>query len=427
MTNRKEPRREKLTDAFIKGGKPDKDVKEEGKRIEIYDTMRGVSGLVLRVTLTGHRSFAFRYWYNGQSRQYTIGKYGTWSLVDARNETKKLKKLIDKGVDPVAERQNKRKAITPKTFEELATHYKDIHLPSLREKTRAEYTRIIDRELIPAFGKRWAKELTKGEITTLLDKKAIKEGSKTMANRIRTRLHSIYEFGISRGIVQQNPVSGTKPYEGGENESERYYTKQEICDLWDSFEQQNEPVRSYLKIITLTGQRRAETLYMKWKQVCYVKEEKFKGWVWSIPAELSKSKRVHEVPLSGLAIEIIENLKERVEGNPYVFASLTSDNPIGLKTVKRAVTDVRDISGITDFRLHDMRRSVATNLAELGTAQMVVSKILNHKSGGGGSAVTRIYNRYEYRKERQQALNRWSNYLQQILTGETEAIIHEIG
>ena len=407
-----------LTDAFIRTHPaPD-------KIIEIADKK---PGLAVRITPKGHKVFVFRYKYGGTSKRYFIGTFGAVDLKKARKEAANLHLDVKKGIDPQADkvaRMNEPKSIN---FKELADTFKAVQYPNYRESTKTFYGYIIDNKLVPAFGKREIDKITKQEVVRFLDNIAIDEGNQTAANRVRSRLHHMFEFAKSRGMTDNNPVTGTKPYEGGENQSERYYEAKEIKKLWQMFETMREPMRSYLKIITLTGQRRTETQYMRWDNIQYVKTKDFKGYIWTIPKSLAKSGRDHEVPLSPLAVEIIESLKDRAGENPYVFASGGSDEiPFGQKTIKRGVTEIQD-NCISDFRLHDMRRTVATNLAELGTPAEVVSKVLNHKTGGGGSLVTRIYNRYEYRRERQLALNKWERKIWEILTGKKEKIIGRLG
>lgn len=183
-----------LKDTFIKN------LKAPENRTEYYDEI--VTGMTLRVTPTGHKSFALRYWYAGQSKQITIGKYGDVSLGDAREKARNLKQLVSGGIDPAAEKAERKKVVHVETFKELADQFKEIHLSRLREKTRQEHNRIINNELEPAFGKLPAKELSRSQILSLLDKKAVTDGKPTMANRIRARLHSIYEFGIHRGSLK---------------------------------------------------------------------------------------------------------------------------------------------------------------------------------------------------------------------------------
>lgn len=401
--------KKKLTNAFIESVKVD-------KQTDYYDSH--TSGLGLRVSPGGTKTFFYRYRHSGKNRRYSIDRYSkTFSLSDARTKVDELRSYVKRGGDPVAEEKAKRHVPKKMDFEELAKLYKAIQFSEYSESTREFYDWIINEKLLPILKDRPVDEISKPEIMKLLNSIAIDGDAKTMANRTRSRIHHMYEFAKGQGIVEDNPVSGTKPFKGGENESERFYSDDEIKKIWNSFEKLNEPVRSYLKIITLTGQRRTETNNMKWENIKHENDNDFKGWVWMIPKELAKSDRDHVVPLSPLALEIIKDLKEYTGDNPYVFASkIKGDIPISLKTIKRAVRKVKKESGVSDFKLHDLRRTVATWLAKLGTPQEVVSKILNHKTGSGGSVVTRIYNRYEYREERKRALEKWSYQIDEILS-----------
>lgn len=415
--------KKKLTAAFIESVKV-------VKQTDYYDSH--TSGLGLRVSPGGTKTFFYRYRHNGKNRRYSIDRFSkVFTLANAREKVDELRSYVKKGGDPVGDEKAEKHVPQKMTFKELAKTFKTIKFSEYKDSTKEFYEWLIDVKILPTLGERPVNEITKHEIVKLLNKIAIEGGAKTIANRTRSRLHHMYEFAISQGIVDDNPVSGTKPFEGGENESERYYTEDQIKQIWGTFELLNEPVQSYLKIVTLTGQRRTETHYMKWENIKYEKDNDFEGWVWMIPKELAKSDRDHLVPLNPLALQIINDLKERAGDNPYVFASITKVNiPIALKTIKRAVRKVKKNSGVKDFKLHDLRRTVATYLAKLGTPQEVVSKILNHKTGSGGSVVTRIYNRYEYREERQRALRKWSSELDKILTDEklkvTEGKIFQI-
>lgn len=404
--------KQKLTDLFIRN------YDTPNKRVEIYDTSRGSEGLVLRVTSTGHKSFAYRYRFGKKVKRYTIGKFPAVSLTKARKQVKELSYQVSSGIDP-SELKKERKA-TParQTFEDLVKEYKKVHLQTLRETTIQEHTRIIDRELLPILGKKPIDEIKNTEIISLLDKKAIKGGKKTMANRIRTRLHSIFEFGIHRGIAKVNPVSGTKPYQKGERKRERYYTEKEIRLLWKAFEQQSEPSQSILKMLLVTGQRKSETMKMKWSDIS--------GNVWTIPAELSKSKRSHDVPLSDMALDVLKKMKTLNGDKPFVFASpVLNDKPI--TEIKRSIKNVREYSTqeevdfkVNDFKIHDLRRTAATHMAKLNIDRTVLGKILNHKGLSGDGLVTAIYDRHEYLDEKRDALNKWADYLKTIMSSEVE-------
>lgn len=409
----------KLTDTFIRG-LPDVD-----RQIEYYDSI--VSGLVLRQTKSGGKSFALRYWFAGQSRQCTIGRYGDWELAQARRKARSMKQGLADGTDPLDERrqtiQNQQKKKAEQVlFAELVDQYRKAKMHRHRPATRQEYERIIEKELLPILGRLPVKEITPGHITKILDKKAYSQKSPVMANRIRSRLHTIFQFGIGR-CIDENPVESTPRYDG-ERIGERTYSDEEIRRLWEYFGSMRSPCGVYFKILLLTGQRRSETLNMRWQDIQKINDNEVSGWVWNIQAELSKSDRSHEVFLSPTALEVIMKLGQS-ENNPHVFASHhDNEKPLALSTVKRAARDIQDHC-ISDFRMHDLRRTVSTKMAKIGVLQPVVEKLLNHKTSSAGP-LAKVYNQYQYRPERQRALMLWANELNKIITGETEKI-HKIG
>jgi integrase len=402
-----------LTDSFIRHHDT------PAKRIEVYDDV--VKGMAVRITKKGSKSFIYRYRINDRVRTYTIGSFSTYSLAEARAETRELKKKVGKGIDPMEEKKNRREKPKERTFADLSQAFKDYHMPGLRASTVEEYKRIIDVELDPVLGDIPADEVDMHHILSILDKKAFKDESPTMANRIRGRLNTIFEFGLSRDIVKVNPVARTKKYKQGENKRERFYSKDEIRTLWKTFNVINEPARSIYKILLLCGQRSRETREM---HTDHLTLNFFDGSVWTIPKELSKSKRSHDVPLSPLALEVIEqSLEGSKTGNVFDAGKTT----LG-QSVKSAKVTIRKISGIEDFRAHDIRRTVATHMAKLGVDRTTLGKVLNHAGLSGDSQVTAIYDRHDYMKKKREALEKWARYLTEIVESKPgETTIHKIG
>lgn len=410
--------KQKLTAAFV-------DKVTTDKQIDFYD--ENTSGLGLRVSPGGAKTFFYRYRFNGKNRRYSISRYSKkgFPLSKARIKVDELRSNVKKGGDPVGEEQDKKrsnriKAIGEKTFGELAQEFKAIHLKSLREETQEEHSRIIDVELTPVLGKLLAKQVDKSHIIPLLDNKAIKDGKATMANRIRARLHTIYEFGIQRGIVEVNPVTSIKPYPDGETKRDRYYSEKEIWLLWKAFNQISQPASSILKILLLTGQRKTETMKMEWGHI--------NGNIWTIPKHLAKGNRIHDVPLSNAAMKII-NFMKTVNGNKkYVFTSpVKSDSPI--TDISRSIEYIRkyklDDFLVPDFKMHDLRRTAATHMAKHKVSRTVLGKILNHKGMAGDGQVTAIYDRHEYMKEKRQALQKWESHLNEIITNKKAKTSHK--
>ena len=390
------------------------------KRVELYDDL--VDGLFVRITKNGVKTFGLAYGPDG--KRYTIGRFKSISLAEARKVARQLNARIALGEDPQAEKVAKKNEPKKITFRQLTDQYKKIHLPSLREKTRSEYERIITNELIPVLGKKVAEEIYRRDIIKLLDEVAIVRGKKTMANRIRARLHSIFEFGISRSLVENNPVGSTPQYSDGNRKKDRFYSEKEIKSLWQAFNEQDEPARSVFKMLLITGQRSKETRHMRWNDI----QEK----VWVIPKELSKSNREHHVPLSSIAIEILKERKKIAGNSEFVFESPTKPGQ-PLLSLKRPKENVRKISKIDeditvdDFTPHDLRRTAATYMAKLGIDRTTLGKILNHNGLSGDGFVTAVYDRYDYATEKQKALECWSDHLEQIISGKTEAKTHRTG
>lgn len=397
-----------LTDTFIRNHpRPD-------KRLEIYDSK--IDGLAIRITETGKKSFVFRYYYNGKNKRITIGSYPAVQLSKARDEASDLSYDVRHGTDPLVERAKSRQ--TPAFFSELVSDYCKRHLPKLRKRTHDEYLRIINQELLPNFKNIPASELSRGQIIRVLDSIALDRKSPTFANRVRATLSSIYSFGVERAMVEINPVLHIKRIKG-EVRRDRVYTEDEIRALWRAFEDQSEPIQSLFKMLLICGQRSAETRGMRWSDI--------DNGLWCIPKDLTKSGRPHYVPLPEMAKKILESLWPLTGKKPYVFASGRTEGPV--QWINKAKDRIRKCEGVPDdFRPHDLRRTAASYMASLGVDRTTLGKVLNHKGMAGDHSVTAVYDRYEYQQEKKQALERWSHYLNQILTKEQgEAKIFKLG
>lgn len=393
--------KKKLTSAFITKSKPPV---KKGARIEFYDTV--VEGLILRVTSTGYKSYSLRYGDDGT--RYTIGKADDISLSDARDFARDLRFKIRKGEDPQAEKVKARRSTKASTVSDLAELYKKRHLPRLKESTLKDYTRRIDNFILPSLGKLPIKEVERYHVIELLED--IAEGDKPapiQSNRVRAILSSMFSFGINRGIADSNPVQHIKPL-GKENKRKRVYTEAEIKKLWETFEAIHEPFSSLFKMLSICGQRAGETRLMKWEDV--------QDDIWTIPAENTKAKRVQVLPLPDLALQVLSKRKDDFQPSDYVFASTVNPSE-PINWLQKVAGDVRTKSEIPDFRLHDLRRTVATYMAELGVDRTTLGKVLNHKGLAGDTQVTAVYDRHDYLEEKRKALINWNTELKKIIDG----------
>ena len=390
--------------------------KTKGKsRIEYWDEKK--SGLVFRVTKTGKKSFSYRYRHNGKYQRYTIGEYPGISLTEARDKVDELKVEIRKGKDPNYEKQINRIEQQIPTVAELAEKFITQHVSRLKASTQTDYTHRINSIIVPEFGNYRLNDLQRRHLSEFLEKMVFEDEQDVNANRVRAIFSSMLSFAVNKGLTDFNVVKTVKPV-GKEQSRERVYSDEEIKALWAAISDQVEPGNSLLKFLLLTGQRYGETSRMKWENI--------KGDVWEIPAKDTKKDRLHIIPLNQLAMDILEGLRPLTGESQWVFESFYYPGR-HVKDIRQIVENVRELSGVDDFRIHDLRRTAATNMAKLGTERTVLGKVLNHKGLAGDSAVTAVYDRYQYMKEKRLALSQWERKLQAIITGEKPENIIQMG
>jgi len=389
--------RKTLTDPYIRA------LEAPDKRIEIYDQNKNdqPTGLVLRLSTAGGKSFVYRYRYGKDVKRITIGRYPKMKLAAARRKVGELESILSNGLDPLVERNRNKKAPKPTTIQELSSLFIDKHLPNLKQSTQDDYKRRIENVIQPEIGGLYLDEISRTDIISLLED----IDAPIQSNRVRAILSSMLSFAVQRGMIEYNPVQGIKPL-GKEKQRDRVYNNQEIEILWGKFDEEIEPFRSVLKMLLICGQRAGETRMAKWDHI--------KKGVWHIPAENTKANREQNLPLPQLALDIIHDLKNETAHTDFIFASPREENePIAW--LQNAAKRVRDNCKVKDFRLHDLRRTVASNLARLGYDRTVIGKTLNHKGLAGDSMVTAVYDRYDYLDEKKAALEAWANELESIL------------
>jgi integrase len=182
-------------------------------------------------------------------------------------------------------------------------------------------------------------------------------------------------------------------------------TAEELIALWRAIEKLPELPRAYFRVVLLTGARRNEVRCMAWSEL------DLDAGLWRLPAERNKSARAFEVPLSA---PVVETLRMLPRLGPMVFA-LDGKRPMD---VHKLIDRVRSDAGLFDVRLHDLRRTLRTGLAELGVTFEVAERVLNHAMPG----LQAVYNRHSYAAEKRAALALWAEHVL-ALAEEREATV----
>lgn len=370
-----------------------------GKQVDYFDEK--LAGFFVRISQDGKKSFGVMYRKSGRLRRMKPGTYPLLSLGKARNAASKVLRNAELGLDPAAEKQDNRKA---ETFEQVAREYLERHA-KIKKKSWKHDERVIKKDLVPEFGTQKAKDITRRDVRSFLERKA--QTAPIMANRTRALLKKIYNWAIMSEIVETNPVY-LLPAPAKEHRRERVLTKDELKSIWnainadvrdsdDSHRKMKTLSAGIMKLRLLTAQRGAEVMSMEWSEL-----ELDTGW-WSIPGEKTKNGLSHRVYLTAPAVAIIREMKSVVDraGSRYVFPSPIGDTHIN--NPQKALQRIQKATGI-DFVGHDFRRTAASLMTSMGIPRLTVKKILNHVE----PEITAVYDRYSYDTEKREALEAWA-------------------
>jgi integrase len=373
-------------------------VKPNGKRTDYFD--ESLPGFSLRVSESGVKSWCVSYRFAGKWTRYTFGTYPILLLKEARQKARDALHDVSEGMNPSTRKKIERDA---DTFDYLATEYLDRY-SKLKKRSWQEDERLIKKEFLPVFGGMRVKDITRRDVRALLERKAV--DAPVGANRMRAALHKMFNWGITKDIVEVNPVLKIE-VPTKEKARDRVLSEAEIKSVWKTLDNMpcgdkiHRKVRSLsaliLKMELVTAQRCGEIMGAAWSEI--------NGDWWTIPAERTKNGLAHRVPLSRLALKIIEDTRQLCDKKPsqFVFPG-PRGNHIG--DIQKAIRRIREATGI-EFGSHDLRRTAATQMTSSGIPRLTVKRILNHIE----KDVTGIYDRYSYDQEKRQALEEWSKRL----------------
>jgi integrase len=387
----------KFTDRFIDALKP------KAARYEVWEGR----GFGMRVSPRGVKAWVWLYHFDGRPRRMTLGTYPELRLADAHVKLADARKLLTKGVDPGAKAvaENKAERIA-ETVAELAEAYLD-KWARPRKRSADEDGRQLRKDVIPAWGRRKAKDITRRDVIALLDA-IVDRGSPIAANRTLAVIRRMFGWALSRDIIPASPCVAVKA-PARERRRDRVLSADEIVTFWRALADPDLPItasiRLALKFQLVTAQRKGEVIRAEWSEFDLHED------VWTIPAEKAKNGMPHRVPLSPLARVVFDEIAASRNGSDWLFPSPKSGAPIAGQSVDHAMRKHRATLGTGDATPHDLRRTAASHMTSIGISRLAVSKILNHAEPG----VTAVYDRHSYDAEKRAALDTWSAKLEEIV------------
>ncbi len=338
----------------------------------------------------------------------TVGTTEQLSLADAREKARGMIADLQRGIDPKdAEKAAQREAALARrnTFAAVAEDFMNERAKHLR--TRDEYQRKLDADILPEWGALPIAEIERGDVKALIQKKATR--TPIAENRLLTLVKTIFNYAVDEELIATSPAVRIRPEP--EVERERVLNATEIANFWTGLDAApiETPVRQLLRFLLVTGQRRGEATGARWDEIDFEAKE------WTIPSDRAKSGKAHVVPLSDLALDL---LKDMSNGSDFVFPGARENAPLSPYSVSQGMRKSLRALKLADNPAtpHDLRRSFASGLAELGFPRLTVSKLLNHREGG----ITAVYDRYSYAEEMRTAMQAWSARLTDIVSGESK-------
>lgn len=393
-----------LTDRFCKLAKPGPEAFDET-----------VKGLALRVSSGGHKAWTFHFTIDGKRARCTLGSYPATSLAKARTVALEARGYVEEGKDP-RRVFGAQEASGAMTMADLVESYLEKHVkPNLRSARHMELR--LRANVLPVIGTVRLADIHRRDANRVLDK-IIARGKPTQARLVFQDMRAIFRWAVARGDLDRNPIEGMeKP--GVERARDRVLSDDEIHLLWNNLDtvmggrllkngQSTSPyTRDILRLCLITGQRVGEVTGMTRDEV------DIPSRVWNLPASRTKNGHAHAVPLSNLAIEIIERAES--EG-PRLF-------PMTSHAVARAIARVQTDFGLPRWTAHDLRRTALTGMAKLGVSPTVIGHVANHRTTTHGGITASVYIHYAHDKEKRQALELWADRLSAIVAGKGAKII----
>ncbi|WP_236026792.1 tyrosine-type recombinase/integrase [Geomonas diazotrophica] len=403
-----------FTDRQIRNLKPENRIRD----------IREGRGFGIRIKPNGGKIFFYGYDspVTGARRFLTLGEYPELSLEAARMKHADVYRVVKSGGDPLEAAQQEQKELKEApTLKELGEDYLKRYAQVNKRSWHVD-KRILEKEVYPHWGRQKAQDITKRHVIALLDR-VVDRGAPQSANSIFKVLRKMFNWAVRKDILKTTPCIGID-MPAPLRLKDRALTAEEIRTVWHGLENGTmitaDAIRA-IKLVLVTAQRPGEITGMHTSEI-------ENGW-WTIPSERAKNGKAHRVPLSPLALELIEesieqNKKARQipqdeEFSGYIFPCphRNKDKPIERhalsKALKRNQAEDGTVFGVAAFTPHDLRRTAATFMAEAGEMDEVIDAVLSHSKQG----IIRVYNQFKYDAPKKAALESWSRRLTSIITG----------
>lgn len=382
------------------------------------------TGFGVRVSEAGVKSFVLNYSVAGRERRATIGRWPEWSADAAREEARRLRVEIDKGVDPLREQETAR---GERTLADLADDYIDNYaVIHKREKSVYEDRRMLEKIILPKLGRLRVSAVDRRDIESLHNSQ---KATKYQANRVLALVSKMFTFAMNRKMRADNPAKGIPRFQ--EDKREAWFSAEQLqkfADALDAYPEQD--AADALRLLIVTGARPHEVIGAEWPQF------DLQRGIWTKTSHHTKQKKDDHLPLNPSALMILRRMWEDRTG-PYLFPGRSPGT--ARTTLRNAWKQVCKTAGFaTEYsvkgkrgkplprwkptvRVYDFRHTFASHLVSRNISLLLVGKLLGH---------TQAATTYRYAHVADTALRDVTNEFSEVVpaqkTGRKAAVIANI-
>lgn len=373
------------------------------------------AGLYLEVTAAGSKLWRWKYRFGPKEKRLALGQYPAVSLAAARRKRDDARKLLDAGIDPGEARKDaKRQALTSteQSFESIARRWWADWKADKTERHARYMLRRLECDAFPELGGKRVAELTAPAFVRMA-KKIEARGAGELPRRVLEACGQVMRYAVAHGLAERNPVADVKPGDVLKPRSVVNYARvpaEELPELLRKIEvYDGSPyTRMALKLLALTFVRTGELIGARWQEIDLAAAE------WRIPPERTKKRRLHLVPLSRQAVEVLTYLQsvrgsQHCIGPALVFpGERDHERPMSNNTILKALERMGYFGRMTG---HGFRGVASTALNEMGYRADVIEAQLAHVQG---NKVRAAYNHAQYLEERRELMQAWGDFLDAI-------------
>lgn len=400
------PNRTFTTDLELKKLKP------ENKHYWMKDIIS--PSLFLEVSPKGTKTWQYRYSVNGKQERVKLGKYPAMSLNQARIERARYEEdYVSKGISKAEVKKQKEKQDEAKiTFHDFALKFAERYITGTikNHKTMMAY---LNNDIFPFIGDKFLEEIKADHIDQIINRK-LNQGFPAAAHQIRQLLRRIFEIAVDWEYIERTPVKKsilTQTLLG--KPKQRALTTDEISVFYSQLFQQNiaRATKLGLLLSLLVLVRKTELTTAKWEHI------NFETGIWHIPTpkgsgQARNASEPFDIYMSSQVKSILKELKELAGDSFYILPGRIPAKPISRTVFNTALNAVlRKMEGFGHFTVHDLRRTAASRLNDLGYESDIIEKCLNHKMLG----IRGIYNKAIYEDQRRNMMQEWSNFVFELV------------